>query len=597
MGIRAKGIFGSLPILAAAFGRERGVTVGIGGEEAFVRPGHIQLPDLPLDCDDDLETKAMGFIFHETGHMEFTDLAVMQMANSPMERFIYNAVEDARMEAARNSTYPGSAASLAKLAGLLSREGWFGTADKVAQAQPQNVLATGILVKLRGGYLGQPIGDIQDLWWNRLCELLGEAGTLKLEVLLGQMDQLDTSADAMRLAIAMKTLIEDVANQEEPQRDDSDDSEEGESGSEGQSGDSGSEDQTGGNAGQDAEGSDGNDSGTGDSDVAEGSGGTDSSGDDGQEPSAGRGAEPGSSGTRQGRPDQEALKQALGAGDAEFDSTDMGDALQKSLSDSASHAVAAAGEESTVSAPSRLLRVPRREGGEVKEVNRTSKALRTRLVSVMDAKARTRTTHRSQGNRLDGAKIHRLFTGSSRVFIRKEWNRKVNTAVQILLDRSGSMAWTTEGVVRMPVARQAALAAATGISQIHGCKVAVAAFPGVEVLKDFDEQVRGVTGRFLVAPNGSTPLGGAMLAVAPGLASRQEQRKMLIVVTDGAPDDPQRVKSLVSRYRASGVEVVGVGIACDAVRELFPSWTVIRDVNELAPALFNVIKDKLKRVA
>ena len=620
MGNNAKGIFGSLPILAAAFGRERGITVGIGGPQAYVQGKHIQLPTLPIESDEELEIKAMGFLFHETGHLEFTDTLVKLQSENALQLSLYRAIEDVRMEAARNATYPGSARSLAQLVDLLTKEGRFGTAESIQSETPQQALSFGILVKLRADYLGQPLGELRDLRWARVRDLLGHAGTIKLEVLLNQMDELDTTADGMQLVKAISTLLESIADEPEepptpPEEDES--QEESEPGSESESaGDTGGSEEEpsdtddagtdSGNGSSDADdGSDSSSSSSGDdatSDLDSTSDAADSSSTEGADNDPGQSGDGTGSGSGQetsagpqDKPNRQAIRQALDEvvdPDNPGPSTDIGDAIAESLQESAEEAVSQAGAGTTNDQMS-MHRIPRANGGEVEEVAQASKALRTRLASVMDARARTRVTHRSQGTRLDTAKVTRLFTGSTRVFVRKDYARKVNTAVQILLDRSTSM--RDQG--RIAVARKASLAAAMGISQIHGCKVAVACFPGIEVLKDFDEQVRGVTGRFVVDVDGCTPLGGAMLAVAPELARRQEQRKMLIVATDGDPDDPERVKQLVKLYAQSGVEVVGVGIQSDAVRGLFPSWTVIDKVEDLSTSLFNIVKDKLKRVA
>lgn len=588
MGKRAKGIFGSLPILAAAFGRSRGITVSIGGSRAWVDGTRIQLPDLPIDCDEELEAKAMGFLFHETGHMEFTDPLVKLDCDSALELSLYRAIEDVRMEAARNATYPGSPAALAKMVGYIAAEGWFGTAETIVNEPPHQTLSFGILVKLRADYLGQPLGDLRDLRWQRVRDLIGDAGMVKLEVLLDRMDEMDTTADGLMLVKAIATLLQSIADEpEEEQKTDSSDDE--------------APPEDGGDEGEGSAGN-GDSRPASDDDGGSAHGGSPDGGKDPSDssgPSAGGdtdgNTQPEAGGDQPSAPDREAIRQALAVpsdSDEAGPSTDIGEAVAQSLSSTANEATAKAGNL-TASSKQSLVTRPRVSGGEGQEVAGSSRALRTRLTAVMDAKARTRVTHRRTGTRIDSGKLHRLFTGNTRVFVRKDHVRKVNTAVQVLLDRSSSMG--KDG--RMVLARKAALASAMGIGQIHGCKVAVAAFPGTEVLKDFDEQTAGVSGRFVIGDTGTTPMGSAMLAVAPGLAARREERKLLIVVTDGGPDDPERVRHLINLYEASGVEVVGVGIQTNAGSGLFPSWTVVNALEELSTSLFDVIKGKLKRAA
>ena len=47
-----------------------------------------------------------------------------------------------------------------------------------------------------------------------------------------------------------------------------------------------------------------------------------------------------------------------------------------------------------------------------------------------------------QGTRMDGNVLHRLFVGDGRLFVRKDVRRSIDTAIQIVLDRSGSMQGT-----------------------------------------------------------------------------------------------------------------------------------------------------------
>ncbi|AGG89008.1 cobaltochelatase CobT-related protein [Rhodanobacter denitrificans] len=574
MGKRVQGIFGSLPILAAAFGRRQGVKVFVGGNIACTDGRVIRLPDLPLDCDETLEVKAMGYLFHETGHIEFTDFTTYATAGDAFEANLLNVVEDIRMESMRNATYPGSAASLSKLVGVVAAEGDFGTEEMAKTAEPQNVLMMGVLTRLRSQYLGQPCDVAAAIWWPKLQALLGRAASIKLEALLGCVDDLDTTADALALARRIKTLVEEAAK-DEPQEP-SDPSQPGDPQQR--------EGDASGQGGQPDAGGDQSARSNPDADAASSS--------DAQ----------GSTGDAQAGPDRQALSQALGAGASDFVPTDLGKVLGASLEQEARKGVEAEARQLAkegvrarpVTDPLAVSKRRAQGQGELQQVLGQSQQLRTRLAAAMEAQARAKVDYRRQGARLDGRVLHRLFTGDMRVFARKEVARKVNTAVQILLDRSGSMNGTP-----IEIARKATLATAVGISQIVGCKAAAAAFPAIEVLKEFDEAARGVAGRFDLSAAGGTPMGRAMIWAASQLVSRREERKLLVVITDGEPEDVPMVKRLAGKFAQSGVEVIGVGIGSgrQAVERLFPSAVGIDAVDELAGALFGVIHKKMRRVA
>lgn len=695
---KQKGILGSLPILAAAFSGDKDVTVGIGGDRAYAKKGHIQLPSLPLDCDRKLEVKAFGFLSHEDGHLQETELGLRSLASTPFVANVYGAIEDVRMEHARGLRYPGGRLILSELVDLLEQEGSFGTLESIARAQPAKVLSFGILTHLRASYLGQPCGSSAALWWSRVQEMVGFAGMIKLEVLLDQVKALNTSRDALHLSEQVGAFLNNLADEpEDPGMSQGDEGEQGDEGGQdekgkqskgsskkdgkkdgkrqrgsqsddkdqsgdaardqsqskdggdqgegqnkdgdqggesGQGSDQGDDDNQGGESGQgSSQGSDGDQdgdadqgNGQGDGDDQDGhadqgdgggntNGGADSNdssdgedGDTGSDSgeasqaggeSLGGDAKDSSSGNGTGGPDRQAIKEAVTANQSEIESADIGDITARSLEEEAGKAVEKAGSAVVRNLPSVFKNAAQAGGEEAWEVSGESKKVRTQLAALMDSQARTRVTHRRTGTRIDGNVITRAVTGSTNIFIRKDYQKKVNTAAFMLLDRSSSMDSKEKDTAdkKIVIARKAALAAAMGISGIHGCKVAVAAFPGVEVLKTFDEPVRSVAGRFETGTTGTTPLGDAMLVAAQALATRREERKMLIVVTDGQPDDVSQVKELVSRFVASGIEVIGIGINDSHVKDLFPNWKVIRHVSQLAGALFTTLKEKLKRAA
>ena len=103
-----KHIIKSLPLLASVLGRKYGVQVRIGGDNAFTNGNVIQLPSLPLDCDETLLGLVRGLIDHESAHIRDTDFDVLKAANLiPLEKHIWNTIEDWRVENVLSAIYPG----------------------------------------------------------------------------------------------------------------------------------------------------------------------------------------------------------------------------------------------------------------------------------------------------------------------------------------------------------------------------------------------------------------------------------------------------------------------------------------------------------
>ena len=612
-----EGILGSLPILAIAFGESQGIKVTIGGDRAFARGQSINLPAMPTECTDTLRTLAMGYLMHETGHIVETSIPVFGMCSTQLERELLNVVEDVRMEAARIATYPGARKTLADLAEHVDRNGGFGTEEQIrADQHPAQCIAYWLLTKLRKEALGQDVGQTASLYETQMHALVGDAGMIRLGALLDEVYQLTSTSESLGLARRFVGLLGDLSTEkppeqpqsqqgegageddqaatngpdqcDEPGRSDDSQQDSNASGEGGHSAQDGAADRSSG-----ANQGDGDSSQDGDSSSATGArevsgNGPAGHGENGQE-------QPTQSECSNG-PNRQALRQALEAQSGDFKPTDIGDIAAEQLSQQATREVASevaeTGHGPVFGQTLDVVRPDRSEAPDFDHTMASSAQLRAKLASAMEAQARKRDVLKVSGRRMDGGAAHRLFT-DGRIFKRERTLREVNTAVLVLMDVSGSMSTAN----RIYEARKAALAISAGVHQIHGCKVAAAAFPEIVVLKEFDEQPRPVSGRFTINPRGSTPMAEAMIWGATRLATRKEERKMLMVVTDGDPNDDHSVRELIKLYARSAIEVIGVGIQHPAVKCLFEKNVVVNSLEELPVAMFNLLKGSMRRVA
>ena len=67
--LKQKDIMDCLPLLASVLGNQYGVTVEIGGSEAYTDGKTIHLPALPLDFEPELIIMIRGFTDHESAHI------------------------------------------------------------------------------------------------------------------------------------------------------------------------------------------------------------------------------------------------------------------------------------------------------------------------------------------------------------------------------------------------------------------------------------------------------------------------------------------------------------------------------------------------
>jgi len=103
-----KAVMRSLPLVASVLGQKYGVRVEIGGTSAYTDGKAIHLPSLPLDAPETLINLARGFIDHESAHLRETDFEALKQAGlTPLETFIWNSIEDHRVEHRLAAIFPG----------------------------------------------------------------------------------------------------------------------------------------------------------------------------------------------------------------------------------------------------------------------------------------------------------------------------------------------------------------------------------------------------------------------------------------------------------------------------------------------------------
>lgn len=149
--------------------------------------------------------------------------------------------------------------------------------------------------------------------------------------------------------------------------------------------------------------------------------------------------------------------------------------------------------------------------------------------------------------------------------------------VDILLDASGSMGRNGK--------RDAAITAAWGIHHallgVPNVTARVLSFRGV--ISDMVETIIPVRGRasFTEAVKkytvrGGTPTAEAVVESTKGLLSRPGKAKLMVIVTDGAADNPDSCRKAIVRAKRMGIRVVMIGI--DGVASTYKDICPVVDV-------------------
>ncbi len=378
--------------------------------------------------------------------------------------------------------------------------------------------------------------------------------------------------------------------------DDSDDGTSGQSGASGAQDDSGDAADGDDDAGDSSKGSQASDSTDDDSDDAT-SGQSDASGtqDDSGDPV---GSQPsGSTSSTKVDPDQ--VRQLLDATDDDLPDA-VGDAFAKALDDASSQAFSAGATEYVL---------PRAEKAVAKNVlyagDRDTRPLSMRVSRLLEAQSRDNRSYDRMGSRMDTSLLSRVPLGERDVFVDELPTRRVDTAIQVIVDDSCSM----RSFNRIGIAKSASLRLCIALSEIKGINLRATAFPHVldnrsdQVLEllPFGAQPRRYAENFLKlsAQGPSTPLAEALTDAHYSLARRSEPRKIAVVLTDGEPDGgTYRVAPIIERMRKSHIEVIGLGIQTMTYPDLFSRFEIVQNVADLETALFKLLQSTiLKRAA
>lgn len=232
---------------------------------------------------------------------------------------------------------------------------------------------------------------------------------------------------------------------------------------------------------------------------------------------------------------------------------------------------------------------------------RATTALRTRLQAFLQSSVNTGSQPSSHG-RLDTCKLHRLAFGDAKVFRQSTKRQGLSTAIHVLLDASGSMGG---GAIRL--GGMSCFALATALDKIRGVSIGVSAFPGNSV-----QTLEGRTSWNSVSPilqhgapvsksqfgintNGSTPIGPAIWWVVQQMHRLPENRKIILLVTDGEADRPEQAQLAIKQAQELGYEVYGIGISTSSLGRLMPArfYRVITSINELSTAMFEMLQGAL----
>jgi uncharacterized protein with von Willebrand factor type A (vWA) domain len=165
--------------------------------------------------------------------------------------------------------------------------------------------------------------------------------------------------------------------------------------------------------------------------------------------------------------------------------------------------------------------------------------------------------------------------------------RSTSATVSLIIDQSGSMSAASS-----EFANTSAYATSIALSQMRNVKHEVLYMQksSIFVAKKLNDS-KPLVNNFRVEAFGGTPTDVLVARAMMDLALVNKDKKVVIVVTDGCPNDVPALESAIQECEMIGIKVVGIGIR---VSQLFGmSGELINDINELPNALKSAIDSVL----
>jgi uncharacterized protein YegL len=149
------------------------------------------------------------------------------------------------------------------------------------------------------------------------------------------------------------------------------------------------------------------------------------------------------------------------------------------------------------------------------------------------------------------------------------------------------------------VANQSAFALHHCLWRMNDIAVASIAFtdasdhqPSLQMLCDFKQKPDNKA--FSLLPEGGTPIDKALWYARAALLQRHEQRKVILLLTDGEPNNPTQTQAATKQCQNNNIEIIALGVLTDAVKKYWSRSAVIDQLNALPATLFQVMGEYWK---
>lgn len=257
-------------------------------------------------------------------------------------------------------------------------------------------------------------------------------------------------------------------------------------------------------------------------------------------------------------------------------------------------------------------------------------SLRGRQRSVLQTMTKRRVIGGMDAGQLDDGALAGVRLGDKYVFTDMSKKLSIDTAIEVLIDLSGSMGYSNNKVCCAYYAKRTVIALAESWESIRMPYEIMGFYndnrrsdvgwssspPGIvsrapfvyPIFKGWNERLSACRERFsAISGYYDNADGEAVMAAARRLAQRKERRRILVVVSDGAPCHTcvdsdvleKHLRDSIKLITKAGLEVWGIGAGTDAPRRYYNETTgakniIIKDLKTLAPTLFVALRSRIQ---
>ena len=530
----------ALAMLASIIGRRHGIEVvfDAGVQTAATDGKKIFLPLISDLGNDDHVSLIEGLLDHEAMHVRFTDFSVKLGTYGPIVATLTNLFEDVWGEREQAVVYPGCARNIRKSMQVMIEMGLYKGPDAdVSSEAPASILVNWLINGLLARWYGLDELQVFTAQYRvHVDAVLGKDLADEIWTMACKVDGISSTQEAQKLALSIVNLLKkkakELSEQGQPQQ------------------------------GQSEQG----------------------------QPQQGQ--------SEQGQPSDapsgpSALESILSATADQIAAGDMGTRICAALASEKK-----GGRASNIDTADLAVEMSGSAGGQIIKVRPRQKVdtvldersrlrqeaaftasrpiavrLGNRLEDVLQARTDSVVLHKRSGRKLSSRRTPGIALGKLDVFRNEEEGLELDTAVSLLVDASGSMSDNFEGYrtgatdegSRIVSALAVSIAAALALDK-HSIPFEVACFGQFFVpQKSFDEPFRTLKTTYLAEYLGGTLTGCAVAKATTSLLSRPESRKVLVVITDGDPDNERTSAAMINECRMLGVEIALVFIGNDGV--------------------------------